>query len=645
MYEWMTSASGMMRMNQSWVATVIDLLVVFLIIYEILKLVQDTRATQMAAGVAIVALLYQLSRWMRLNTLEFVMRQALVYIGFGVIVLFQNEIRTALTHFGNNLRNPFTFRSRREKKPQDSFDEVILAATTFAAQKTGALIVFERNVGLQEYINRGVKMDAVMSYDLLVNIFNTNAPLHDGAVILRNRRIAAASCFLPLTLNPRLSKELGTRHRAAIGITEESDAFVVVVSEETGVISCVERGHITRNLDSRKLRNALSRAMDLSQVAPSPRRLRRRALAEDSATSDVSVSDTTMTPPADRETPPQGVPALIGSDGKRRIRERGAIDLWAFVRQSENWRDAIRGGVRAAFFRNGRLKLIAAALTAALWLSAAHQDQVPFIVRGVPVSFRDIRSDLTISNEETTREVTLRVQGPRDVVERLRPESFSIVVPLGGKSPGDRVVRLRDDAAIEKPANIEILEIDPPRLTISLEHQVERQIDIQPSFRGEPPSDFHMVNYRVTPQRATLRGPESRVFSLQSAGTETIWLSVHSVPFTEKYKIDVKDPRIEIIGAEDVEVYVDIQPVLVRRRLDVIVEVPELARPMRTSVEVEGFKSVVEKLKPEEVAVAAGEPTAEKPDQAPLTATLPDALAAKVKVLSVTPPTAPLKKR
>jgi len=147
------------------------------------------------------------------------------------------------------------------------YDEIVLAATTLASTKTGALIVIERSIGLKNVTDGGVQLDADLSYDLLVTIFNPTTPLHDGAVVVRRHRIAAAACFLPLTLNPRLSKDLGTRHRAAIGITEDSDAVAVVVSEETGLISFVQAGEIRRGLDATKLRAAIFQALEVAQSA------------------------------------------------------------------------------------------------------------------------------------------------------------------------------------------------------------------------------------------------------------------------------------------------------------------------------------------------------------------------------------------
>ena len=240
-----------------------DLVLVFFLVYGVLKLIRGTRATPMAAGIAALAILYWLSVTEDLATLAFVLRGGLLYIGVAIIVLFQTEIRQALINFGNRFRMPFT-RRHHGQFGEGVYDEIVLAATSLASTKTGALIVIERTVGLRNVTDGGVKLDAELSYDLLVSIFNPATPLHDGAVIVRRHRIAAASCFLPLTLNPRLSKDLGTRHRAAIGVTEDTDAVAVVVSEETGLISFVLAGQIKRGLDATKLRAAIFQALEVS---------------------------------------------------------------------------------------------------------------------------------------------------------------------------------------------------------------------------------------------------------------------------------------------------------------------------------------------------------------------------------------------
>ncbi|HEY7915010.1 MAG TPA: diadenylate cyclase CdaA [Blastocatellia bacterium] len=282
----MNSSDGLLRfLDQLRLTDLIDFVMVWAIIYGLLKLVRGTRAVTMAAGLLGVGLLYQMSVILRLDTLQFVMRNTLLYFGFAILVIFAPEMRSALMRVGSNLR-PLRF--GRQKKEHESFDEIVLAATTLSSRKIGALIVLERNVGLQNYIETGVILDAALSYDLLLTIFDPHTPLHDGAAIVRHYRIAAAGCFLPLTLNPRLSKELGTRHRAAIGITEDTDAVAVVVSEETGIISFVERGEIARYLNAAELRERLRTALEAQGRLGQKARPKRQARSKGKASPETS---------------------------------------------------------------------------------------------------------------------------------------------------------------------------------------------------------------------------------------------------------------------------------------------------------------------------------------------------------------------
>lgn len=246
---------------------ILDIALVFTIVYVVLRLLRGTRAVPTMVGIVLLALLYWLAVAQDLATLEFVLRSAVLYIGVAIIVLFQSEIRQALIYFANRLRFPILKRQRGQFGGS-VYDEIVLAATTLATEKTGALIVIERNVGLRNFVDAGVQLDARISYDLLVTIFDHTTPLHDGAVIIQNERLAAASVFLPLTKNPSISRELGTRHRAAIGITEGSDAISIVVSEETGLISYIEAGEVRRNLDTNQLRKLLLDAMQIPIVQP-----------------------------------------------------------------------------------------------------------------------------------------------------------------------------------------------------------------------------------------------------------------------------------------------------------------------------------------------------------------------------------------
>lgn len=259
-----TFSESLMRI--ATLRSLIDFAVVFLLVYVLLRLVRGTRAAPMAAGLVGLLLLYWLAVTQDLPTLEFVLRGAALYIGVAIIVLFQTEIRQALIYLGNRIQRPIRRRTQEGQLGETIYDEIILAAASLASTKTGALIVLERGVGLRNFSDAGVRLDARLGYDLLITIFNPETPLHDGAVIVQNERIASASCFLPLTQNPRLSKDTGTRHRAAIGITEDTDAIVVVVSEETGIISFVEAGRIKRNLDTAQLRRLLLEAMEIPVV-------------------------------------------------------------------------------------------------------------------------------------------------------------------------------------------------------------------------------------------------------------------------------------------------------------------------------------------------------------------------------------------
>src|SRR5437763_8852929 len=252
-------------MTISTLRNVLDIVLVFVIVYVVLKLLRGTRAVPTVVGLMILTILYYVAATQELATLEFVLRYAVGFIGIAIIVLFQSEIRQALMYFANRLRFPILGRQRGQFGGS-VYDEIVLAVTTLASEKTGALIVIERNVGLRNFVDAGLQLDARISYDLLVTIFNPTTPLHDGAVVIQNERLAAASVFLPLTKNPEVSRELGTRHRAAIGITEGSDAISLVVSEETGLITYVEAGEVRRNLDTNQLRKLLLDALEIPLV-------------------------------------------------------------------------------------------------------------------------------------------------------------------------------------------------------------------------------------------------------------------------------------------------------------------------------------------------------------------------------------------
>jgi diadenylate cyclase len=250
------------------VISIIDILLVAVIIYEFLAVIKGTRAALMLIGVAALALVFYFSRLGDLTALNWLISTLLPYTVFALIVVFAAEIRQALARLGRKLT--FSLAAAAEA---DAYDDIVLAANLFSQNQTGALIIIEREIGLRTYIESGVPLDAHISYDLLATIFRPSAPLHDGAVIVQKDRIAAAACFLPLSMNPVLSTQLGTRHRAGIGVTEETDAIAVVVSEETGAISLAVGGKIERDLTVEQLRERLGELLGRyvpSSTLPTP---------------------------------------------------------------------------------------------------------------------------------------------------------------------------------------------------------------------------------------------------------------------------------------------------------------------------------------------------------------------------------------
>jgi diadenylate cyclase len=221
----------------------------------------------MAVGSLLIVAMFYVSRLAPLQTLNWMIRNVLVYVAFAAIVIFQSDIRRALAHFG---RAPFFRYFMRQEARFETIEEVVVAAGMLASQKTGAIIAIEREIGLRNYIESGIPIDAEITYDLLVTIFQPGSPLHDGAVVLQENRVAAAACFLPLTVNPKLSRDLGTRHRAAIGLTEENDALAVVVSEERGQIALAIDGGLERDLTVDQLRDRLQTLL-VQRHARSPR--------------------------------------------------------------------------------------------------------------------------------------------------------------------------------------------------------------------------------------------------------------------------------------------------------------------------------------------------------------------------------------
>lgn len=259
-------------------ADILEIIILSYLIYHIILWFKNTRAWTLLKGIAVLLILMSISYVFNLNTLMWIFKNAINVGILAVIILFQPELRRALEELGRKkiladviIRDDKNV--KKDKLSAETIQELVAASIEMSKNKTGALIVVEQEVALGEYISTGINVDAAISKQLIVNIFEHNTPLHDGAVIIRNNRIIAATCYLPLTGRSDLNKDLGTRHRAAVGISEVSDSITIIVSEETGAISVAQGGTLTSNLDPETLRKQFT---SLQNKATESRRQRRR---------------------------------------------------------------------------------------------------------------------------------------------------------------------------------------------------------------------------------------------------------------------------------------------------------------------------------------------------------------------------------
>lgn len=234
---------------------ILDIVLVAFILYRVFMLIKGTRAVQMVLGLGVLLLVLILSRWAGMYTMNWLVQSFMSQVVLVILVLFQPELRRALAHMGEN---PL-FSSLSPVESSKFLDEIVKASVALANRRVGALIVLERETDLKNIVEMGTTLDSKVSKELILSIFHPTSPIHDGAIIIQAARIAAAGCFLPLTMSATVEKSLGTRHRAAIGLTEETDAVVIVVSEETGTISIALGGKLERDLDAVSLRRALTR--------------------------------------------------------------------------------------------------------------------------------------------------------------------------------------------------------------------------------------------------------------------------------------------------------------------------------------------------------------------------------------------------
>lgn len=251
-----------MRIND-----VIDILIIAYVLYRLILVIHKTRAEQLLKGLAVLIVITKVSEWLQIGTVNYILRNAMTVGVIALLIVFQPELRRGLESLGRSgfLGKNFFFFNEEEKDMSEVLGEICDAVQFLSRSKIGALIVLERETGLNELIETGIAMDSKISSELLINTFIPNTPLHDGAVIIRGDRIMAAGCFLPLTDNQNLSSELGTRHRAGIGVTEISDAVAIIVSEETGTISLAQNGRLSRHLDAKTLKEVLSSIFEVKE--------------------------------------------------------------------------------------------------------------------------------------------------------------------------------------------------------------------------------------------------------------------------------------------------------------------------------------------------------------------------------------------
>lgn len=235
---------------------IVDIVIVAFVLYRLYYMIKDTRAVSLLKGLIVLLMATLISKWFGLNVINWLLQKTATVVLVALPVVFQPELRRALEQLGRgNLFRKSVFLN--EQEAESFVNELVKAAVAMSRNKIGALLVIEREIGLNDYMAQGIKIDGVVSSEFIINIFIPNTPLHDGATIIRGNRVMAAGCLLPLTEESNLNKELGTRHRAAIGLTEQTDAVVIVVSEETGVISMTRGGHLLRYLDAEGLRKNL----------------------------------------------------------------------------------------------------------------------------------------------------------------------------------------------------------------------------------------------------------------------------------------------------------------------------------------------------------------------------------------------------
>ena len=523
----------------SW-TDVLDIFLISFLIYKLFQLIRGGRALQMVVGTLLLVLLFFASRWADLTALNWILRNTLAYIGFAVIVLYQQELRRGLANLG---RAPL-FRLLNPDTSKGTIDEIAFSVESLASRRIGAILVLERDIGLRNYIEGGVQLDAVVTYDLLVAIFNPKSPLHDGAVILQGDRAAAAACFLPISINPPALE--GARHAAPRRHRHH-------------------RGH--RRGRGRRLGGDRPRQLHGGRRA----RLgaRRRAASQEA---------------------PRGARAAPGGPRGEAGARRGAPGGGETRLVTTSWTD------------NMGLKAISLLLGGTLWYAVA-REQGAELAFSIPLELRDVPEGLEVI-DESVDEIEVRLRGPSEIVRGLEPQDLSVAVDLSDAGPGERVVYLTpEDVAV--PFGARVMRVSPASLSISLDQTLERDVNVIPRVSGAPAEGFELAGIELRPSVISVVGPASRVRELEQVTTVPLSAEGLRQPYSRSVRLEL-DPLVRLERGALIELMLDVREVRERKELAGVrlVRRPDgvdaRIRPEAVSILVEGPKSLMEELSADE---------------------------------------------
>ena len=454
-YAWLSDLVSTLFGNYHAVWDTLDIAMVAFLVYWILLLIRGTRAAQMTLGLLVLVLLWLLSNLFELATLRYMLDVVLSWGVLIVIVIFQADIRRALMRVGRGLFQP------APRQEAHAIEEIVRACQSLSQRRVGALIAIERDVALEEYLELGTPIDADLSRNLLISIFLPYSPLHDGAVIVREERVAAAGCILPLALGGHLPGAIGTRHRAAHGIAEETDAIAIAVSEETGKVALVAGRETYDDLEAAELRQALTRLTS--------NRRRDRGAAQAASAPD------------------------LASPRPRPLR----------------------------IFRNASYKLAAVSIGLISWATAQGFRSVEQSI-DVPIVLEQVPADVVVV-DQSVDQVNLRVKGSRAALRRVEDEIAHFPISLVGVKPGQARIDINLEAVErELPRGAAIAARSPATVVFRIDARGEKMVPVVVDLVGEPAPGYRLAGVRVTPERVKLEGSRPELGRIRQVMTDRV---------------------------------------------------------------------------------------------------------------------------